>query len=130
MALARFSGSSDLKIPEPTKTASAPKLHHERGVGGSSDSARGEIRHRQFSVLATPRTSSSGAPSSFATCMNSSSRSVVRRRIFRRNRAHVADGFDDIARAGFALGADHRRAFGNAPQRFAQIARAADERAP
>ena len=35
--------------------------------------------------------------------------------------AHVADGFDDISRAGFALGADHRGAFGNAPQRFAQI---------
>ena len=40
----------------------------------------------------------------------------------------MAHGFDDVARAGFALGANHRRAFGNAPQRFAQIARAAHER--
>ena len=29
---------------------------------------------------------------------------------------------------GFALGADHRRAFRDAPQRLAQIARAANER--
>ena len=42
--------------------------------------------------------------------------------------AHVPHGFDDVARAGFALGADHGRAFGDAPQRFAQIARAAHER--
>ena len=34
---------------------------------------------------------------------------------------------DDVAGAGFALGADHGRAFGDAPQGFAQIARAADE---
>ncbi len=42
--------------------------------------------------------------------------------------ADVAHCFDDIARARFALGANHRCAFGNAPERFAEIARAADER--
>ena len=40
----------------------------------------------------------------------------------------MPDRFDDVAAAGFALAADHRRAFGDPPQRFAQIARAADER--
>ena len=42
--------------------------------------------------------------------------------------ADVAHRFDDVARTGFALGADHRSAFRNAAQRFAEIARAADER--
>ncbi len=35
---------------------------------------------------------------------------------------------NDIAGAGFALGANHGRAFGDATQSFAQVARAADER--
>ena len=42
--------------------------------------------------------------------------------------ADVAHRFDDVARAGLALGADHGRAFGDAAQSFAEIARAADER--
>jgi len=41
--------------------------------------------------------------------------------------AHVADGEDDVAGAGFALGADHGRAFGYAAQSLAQVARAADK---
>jgi hypothetical protein len=40
----------------------------------------------------------------------------------------VRDGVDDVARAGLALGADHRGALGDAPQRFAQVGAAADER--
>ena len=42
--------------------------------------------------------------------------------------ADVADRFDDVAGAGFALGADHGRAFRDAAQGFAEIAGAADER--
>ena len=42
--------------------------------------------------------------------------------------AGMADGFDHVARAGFALGADHGRAFPNAAQGFAQVAAAADKR--
>ncbi len=41
--------------------------------------------------------------------------------------AHVLDGVDDIAGAGFALGANHGRALGDAAQGLAQVARAADE---
>ena len=54
--------------------------------------------------------------------------STVRLRISRRDLAHVLDGVDDVAGAGLALGADHGRAFGDAPQGLAQVARAADER--
>ena len=42
--------------------------------------------------------------------------------------ADVANGFDDVAGAGFALGANHGRAFGDAAQGFAQVTRAANER--
>ena len=41
---------------------------------------------------------------------------------------HVLHGMDHVAGAGFALGADHCRAFGDAAQSLAQIARAADKR--
>ena len=41
--------------------------------------------------------------------------------------AHVLHGVDDVAGAGFALGADHGRAFGDAAESFAEVARAADE---
>ena len=42
--------------------------------------------------------------------------------------ADVAHRFHDVAGARLALGADHGRALADAPQRLAQIARAADER--
>jgi hypothetical protein len=42
--------------------------------------------------------------------------------------AHVADGFNDVARAGLALRADHRGTLRDAAQGLAQVARAADER--
>ena len=40
----------------------------------------------------------------------------------------VPDGLDDVAGSRFALGAHHRGALGDAPQRLAQVAAAADER--
>ena len=48
-------------------------------------------------------------------------------RISLRDLAHVLHGVDHVAGAGLALGADHGRAFGNAPQGLAQVARAADK---
>jgi hypothetical protein len=39
----------------------------------------------------------------------------------------VANGLDDVAGTGFALGADHGRALGDAAEGFAEIAAAADE---
>ena len=44
------------------------------------------------------------------------------------HQAHVSYGLDDIARTRLALGTDHRRAFFDTAQRFAQILRAAHER--
>ena len=39
----------------------------------------------------------------------------------------MAHSLDDIAGAGLTLSADHSRAFGDAPQGFAQVAAAAHE---
>ena len=44
------------------------------------------------------------------------------------DRAHVADGVDDVAGAGLALRADHRRALADPSKRLAQVSAAADER--
>ena len=41
--------------------------------------------------------------------------------------AHVADRLDDVAGAGLALGADHRRPLADPPQRLAEVGRPADE---
>ena len=41
--------------------------------------------------------------------------------------AHVADGLNDVPGSRLSLGANHRCAFGNAPQRFAQVPSAADK---
>src|SRR5881398_230305 len=46
----------------------------------------------------------------------------------RGDRAHVAYDLDDVARARLALRPDHRRALADAPERLAQVARAANER--
>ena len=41
--------------------------------------------------------------------------------------AHVAHRLDDVAGPGLALGADHRRALADPPQRLAEVGGAADE---
>ena len=95
---------------------------------GCGDAAGGEIRHRQLP------------------CLGNHAHQLIRRLVvlrgceqlffahhrelthFFNDLPHVLDSMDDIARAGFALGADHGRAFGDAPQGLAQIAGTADER--
>jgi hypothetical protein len=44
------------------------------------------------------------------------------------DRAQVAHGLDDVAGAGLALGADHRRALADPAQRLTEVRRAAHER--
>src|ERR1700688_621293 len=76
-ALARASGSLDLKMPEPTKTASAPRLRTSAASAGVAMPPAEKFGTGSLPVLATWRTSSSGAPSSLASRINSSSRRVV-----------------------------------------------------
>src|SRR5580765_4134432 len=76
-ALARASGSLDLKIPEPTNTASAPRLRTSAASAGVAIPPAEKFGTGNFPVFATWRISSSGAPSSFASRISSSSRKVV-----------------------------------------------------
>src|SRR5229473_229583 len=81
MARARFSGSLDLKIPDPTKTASAPSCRTSAASAGVAIPPAEKFGTGSLPLCATSRTSSSGAASSLAACTSSSPRSVVRRRI-------------------------------------------------
>ena len=127
-ALARASGSLDLKMPEPTKTASAPRLRTNAASAGVAIPPAEKFGTGSLPDLATARTKSSGAPSSLAKRMISSSRSVVRRFISLTMVRMWRTASTTLPGAGFALGANHRRAFGDAAERFAEIARAANER--
>jgi hypothetical protein len=126
--LARARRVPDLKMPEPTKTPSAPSCIISAASAGVAmppavNSTTGSLPARRPRARAR-----SGACSSLAATYSSVSSSDGSRRISPADRAHVADGLDDVAGAGLALGADHRRALGDAPQRLAEVGRAAHER--
>src|SRR5215472_2771713 len=76
-ALARASGSLDLKIPDPTKTASAPSRLTSAASAGVAIPPAEKFGTGSLPVFAICRISSKGAPNSFASCINSSSRMVV-----------------------------------------------------
>src|SRR5437867_1944792 len=81
MARARFAGSLDLKMPEPTKTASAPSCIMRAASAGVAIPPAEKFGTGSLPALATQRTRSYGAPSVFASVINSSGASVVRRRM-------------------------------------------------
>ena len=127
IARARRSGSSDLKIPEPTKLPWAPELHDERRVGRGGDAARAEERHRK--------------PAAFGHLLDDLDRRVqllgLGGELLAAQHAElldatddppqVANRLDDVARAGLALGADHGRALSDPPQGLPEVGRAAHE---
>src|SRR6267142_6796337 len=76
-AFARASGSLDLKIPEPTNTASAPRRRTSAASAGVAIPPAEKFGTGSLPVLAIWRISSSGAPSSLASRISSSSRIVV-----------------------------------------------------
>src|ERR1700676_294960 len=82
MALARASGSLDLKMPEPTKTASAPRRRTRAASAGVAMPPAEKLGTGSLPVLAIWRIRSSGAPISLASCMSSSSRSMVSLRMW------------------------------------------------
>ena len=129
IARARTGGSSDLKMPDPTNTPSAPSCIISAASAGVARPPAEKLTTGSRPSAATRRTSSSGARSSFAAARQLvACRATVSRRMPGLDRAHVAHRLDDVAGAGLALGADHRRALGDPPQRLAQIGGAAHER--
>ena len=103
---------------------------HERRVGRGGDAARGEVRHRQLALAGdVARPARSGAPSVLGLGHQLARASTCRAgAMLAAHRAHVAHRLDDVAGAGLALGADHRRALADAAQRLAEVAAAAHER--
>ena len=126
---ARVSGSSLLKMPEPTKTPSAPRCMTSAASAGVAMPPAQNMTTGQPAVARRRRaTRSSGAPCSLAAVASSVVVEALQAADLAGDRAQVADGLDDVAGAGLALGADHRRALADAPQRLAEVRRAADER--
>ena len=121
-------GSSDLKMPEPTNTPSAPSCIISDASAGVAMPPAQNSTTGSLPASATPRTRSSGDCSSLAAVASSASSSVPQAADLRADPAHVAHGLDDVAGPGLALGADHRRALADAPQRLAEVGRAAHER--
>ena len=125
---ARRSGSSDLKIPEPTNTPSAPScMTSEASAGVAIPPAQNSTTGRRPSS-ATWRTS---VQRRLKLLGGGRELGVVERRQpadLAADLAQVAHGLDDVAGAGLALGADHRRALADPAQRLAEVRRAAHER--
>ncbi len=109
-AAAVRSGSSDLKIPEPTKTPSAPRRHHQRRVGRGGDPAGGEHHDRELALLGhvadevERRLQLLGGRRQLHRVERGQTADLAT------DRAQVANRLDDVARAGLALRADHGRA--------------------
>ena len=115
-------------MPEPTNTPSAPScMTSDASAGVAIPPAQNRTTGSRPSA-ATWRTRCSGAPSSLAAVASSASSSMRQAPDLAADHPQVADRFDDVAGAGLALGADHRRALADPPQRLAEVGRAAHER--
>ena len=112
----------------PTKTPSAPSCIIIAASAGVAMPPAVKSTTGSLPLSATSVTRSYGACSSFAATYSSSGDSDPSRRISCADGAHVRDRVGDVAGAGLALGADHRRALGDPAQRLAQVGRTADER--
>ena len=125
--VARVLGLEDARAHEDALGA---ERHHQRRVGRRRDAARAE----QHAPAGGPRARRRARDRAARAISLGLARELLRRRASSRRRisppisAHVAHGLDDVAGAGLALGADHRGALADSPQRLAEVGRAADER--
>ena len=104
------------------------QLHHERGVGRSGDAAGREVDHRELAVLGHPGDQFVRGLQVLGGAVELVLAQDGQRAHLAHDGAHVPHRLDDVAGAGLALGADHGRALGDAPQRLAQVDGAAHER--
>ena len=128
MALAIRAGSSLLKMPEPTNTPSAPSCITSAASAG---------------VLMPPATKFTTGSLPFGgdlpdqlvrrlELLGGDEQLVLAHALepadLREHVAQLADGLDDVAGAGLALGPHHRRALVDPAQRLAEVPAAAHER--
>src|ERR1700690_800873 len=103
------------------------ELHDQGGVGGGGDASGAEVGDGELAFFRHPgdefirSLQLFGFAKQFAFAEDSKNFHVLN------NLADVLDGVDDVSGAGFALGADHGGALGNAAESFSKIARPADE---
>ena len=127
MAAARLAGSPDLKMPEPTKTPSAPSWRISAASAGvatppAENSTTGQLAELGDLLDQLVRGAQLlGGGVQLVVVEAAQAGDLVL------DLAQVADGLDDVAGAGLALGADHRRALGDAAQGLAQVGGTADE---
>ena len=121
-------GSSLLKMPEPTNTACAPScITSDASAGVAMPPAQNN------GTGSSPRSATSWTRSAGAMQLLGPAVELLvlgHRQLLdvAEDRAEVTDGLDDVAGAGLALGPDHAGALGDAPQRLAEVGRAAHER--
>ena len=115
-------------MPEPTKTPSTPNCIIKRRIGGGGHAAGGKVDHRHASQVAGFQHQLVRGADLFGKSHHLFFGHVLQAADLTQNRAGMAHSFHHIAGAGLALGADHRRAFADPAQRFAQVAAAANKR--
>src|ERR1019366_5667282 len=103
------------------------ELHDERGVGGSGDATGGGVGHGELTVPGDPFDALKRRGQGLGGLVELFLAEDGELLHLFDDGADVANGFDDIAGAGFALGTDHGGAFADAAEGFAEVARAADE---
>src|SRR5438876_5467155 len=120
--LGRFEDAAAHEVPL------GAELHHQRRVGRRRDPAGAEQHDRE--LLRLRDVAHEVERDAELSGLLAQLRFVETGERFdaRRDLADVANGLDDVAGAGLALAADHRRAFVDPAERLAEITRAAYER--
>ena len=116
-----------MKMPLPTKTASAPSCMTRLASAGVAMPPAEKFGTGSFPAFATMLDQFVGGAVLFGFGVEFFFAEHREDLHFLNNLADVLDGVDYVAGAGFALGADHGGAFGDAAEGFAEVAGAADE---
>jgi hypothetical protein len=120
-------GVAALEDAGADEDAVASELHHERGVGRGGDSPRGELDDGEAAQLLGLHDEVVGCGDALGVGEDLVVVHVAEGADVAHDGADVADGLDDVASAGLALGADHGGALADAAQGLAEVAAAADE---
>ena len=124
-ALLGVAGFEDARADEHALRA---ELHHQRRVCGRRDAAGGEVDDGQLFVLVHIQHQLVGDLELLGRLEQLVGGHRADAADFGLHQPHMAHGLHDVARPRLALGADHRRALGDAAERFSEISRATDKR--
>ena len=128
IARARRRASPLLKTPLPTNTPSQPSCIISAASAGVAMPPAAKLTTGSRPRRAVSSTSAAGTRAAAAHAARSLGESIAcTARHVGGHRARVPHRLHHVARAGLALGADHGRAFVDAPQRLAEVSRAADK---